>query len=106
MIFGVVQAGPSCPVEPVYHVCRPRPLGHFEVQARSASAGLVASARTQADGHYALHLGPGSYVLVVVTTQVFPRCPRVAVSIGSGGAIHANINCDTGLRQPLGASPA
>jgi hypothetical protein len=99
-IFGVVQAGPSCPVDPVYHACRPRPLGHVEVQARSPSAGLVASARTQADGHYTLHLGPGSYVLAVVTTEPFPKCPHTPVSIGSGAAIRANITCDTGIRQP------
>lgn len=100
VIFGVVQAGPTCPVDPVYHACRPRPLGDVVVQARSPSSVLMASARTRADGHFSLQLGPGSYVLVVVITQLFPRCPRLTVSIGSGTAIRADIKCDTGLRQP------
>jgi hypothetical protein len=108
VIFGVVQAGPVCPVDPVYHACRPRPLGHVEVQARSPGAAVVASARTQTDGHYSLHLGPGSYVLVVVTTQLFPRCPHTLVSTGSGAPVRANINCDTGIRAPgpLATNPA
>jgi hypothetical protein len=84
----------------VYHACRPRPLGDAEVQARSASAAVMASARTGADGHYSLKVGPGSYLLVVVTTGVFPRCPHVQVSAVSGTAIRADITCDTGLRRP------
>jgi hypothetical protein len=108
VIFGVVQASPACSVDRVYHACRPRPLGHVEVQARSPSAGVMASALTEADGHYSLRLGPGSYLLVVVITQVLPRCPHVPVSVGSGAAIRANINCDTGIRRlgPPATNPA
>ena len=108
VIFGVIQASPACPVDRVYHACRPRPLGHVEVQARSPSAGVMASALTQADGHYSLRLGPGSYLLVVVITQVLPRCPHVPVSVGSGASIRTNINCDTGLRLrgPPATNPA
>lgn len=108
VIFGVVQASPACPVDRVYHACRPRPLGDVEVQARSPSAEVMAIALTEADGHYSLRLGPGSYRLSVVITQVFPRCPQVPVSVGSGAAIRANINCDTGLRHlgPPATNPA
>jgi hypothetical protein len=108
VIFGVVQASPACPVDRVYRACRPRPLGHVEVQARSPSAEVMASALTEADGHYSLRLGAGSYLLVVVITQVFPRCPHVPVSVGSGAAIRATINCDTGLRHlgPPATNPA
>jgi hypothetical protein len=108
VIFGVIQASPACSVDRVYHACRPRPLGHVEVQARSPSAGVMASALTEADGHYSLRLGPGSYLLVVVITQVLPRCPHVPVSVGSGAAIRANINCDTGIRRlgPPATNPA
>lgn len=99
-VVGVVLAAPTCPADPVYHACRPRPLGHVEVQARSAGAAVKASTRTGADGHYTLQVGPGSYLLVVVTTGAFPRCPHVRVSAVSGTAIRANITCDTGLRSP------
>ena len=108
VIFGVVQAGPTCPVDRVYHACRPHPLGDVEVQARSPSARVMASARTGTDGHYSLQLRPGSYLLVVVTTQAFPRCPHVPVSVGSGAATRADINCDTGQRHlgPPATNPA
>lgn len=100
VIFGLVQAGPSCPVDRVYHACRPHPLGDIEVQARLPSTMVAASARTETGGHYSLTLAPGRYLLVVMTAQMFPRCPHVLVSVRSGSAIRANINCDTGLRQP------
>ena len=108
VIFGVIQASPACSIDRVYHACRPRPLGHVEVQARSPSAGVMASALTEADGHYSLRLGPGSYLLVVVITQVLPRCPHVPVSVGSGASIRTNINCDTGIRRlgPPATNPA
>jgi hypothetical protein len=100
VIFGVVRVGPTCAGDPVYHACRPHPLSDVEVQARSPSGGVIASARTKSDGHYSLELGPGSYVLVVVTTQVFPECRHVPVSSGSAGAaIRADINCDAGQRH-------
>jgi len=101
VIFGVILAGPTCPVDPVYHACRPHPLGDFEVQARSPSAAVLASAWTEKNGHYVLRVMPGSYVLVVVTTHVFPRCPHIPVSIGSGTTIRADISCDTGIRLPV-----
>lgn len=108
VIFGVVQAAPACPVDPIYHACRPHPLGDVEVQARSPGTRVMASARTETDGRYSLHLRPGSYVLVVVTTQVFPECPHMLVSIGSGAVIHTDITCHTGLRHlgPPATNPA
>jgi len=37
VIFGIVQAGPTCPVESAYHACRPRPLGGAGLRARSGA---------------------------------------------------------------------
>jgi hypothetical protein len=106
VIYGVILARPVCPVDPVYHACRPRPLGGVEVQARSPGAGVagvMASARTGSNGHYSLQLRPGRYLLVAVPPQLLPRCPGVIVSVGSGAAIRADINCGTGLRPLPGA---
>ncbi len=104
VIFGIVQAGPTCPVESARHACRPRPLGDAELRARSARTGLTFSARTSAGGHFFVRLGPGEYVLTVATTAVFPRCPPVGVSVRSGMAVRANITCDTGIRLPARAT--
>ena len=68
LISGVVQASPGCPVERQNHPCEPRLLGDVRVEARSLPAGVTASTRTRADGHYSLRLGQGRYVLVAVTS--------------------------------------
>jgi hypothetical protein len=98
LISGVVEASPGCPVERPSRLCRPRPLGEIRVQARPLPAGVIASTRTRADGHYSLRLGKGRYVLVAVTRQVVPRCPHVLVAVTSRAPVRANINCDSGIR--------
>lgn len=98
LISGVVEARPGCPVERPSRLCKPRPLGDVRVEARSLPAGVTASARTRADGHYSFRLGQGRYVLVAVTRQVLPRCPHVLVSVTSSAPVRANINCDSGIR--------
>lgn len=104
VIFGVIRAGPTCPGDRVYHACRDRRLGNLDVQARSARTGSVSSVRSGADGHFTVRLRPGNYVLTVLTTAIFPRCPRVPVSVRSGVAVRAAITCDTGIRLPAQAA--
>src|SRR5436190_14667662 len=104
VISGVIRAGPTCPIDRVYHACRDRRIGGLDVQARSARTGLVSSARSSTDGHFSVRLSPGNYVLTVLTTAIFPRCPRVPVSVRSGAAVHASITCDTGIRLPAQAA--
>jgi hypothetical protein len=98
LISGVVEARPGCPVQRPSRLCKPRPLGEVRVEARSPTAGVTASTRTRADGHYSLKLGKGRYVLVAVTRQVVPRCPHVLVAVTSPAPVRANINCDSGIR--------
>lgn len=98
LLSGVVEARPGCPVERQGHPCKPRPVGDVRVEARSLHAGATASTRTRADGHYSLRLRRGRYVLVAMTRQIFPRCPDVLVSVTSPAPVHANINCDSGIR--------
>lgn len=98
LLSGVVRASPSCPVERQGHPCKPRPVGNVRVEARSLPAGVTASTRTGADGHYILRLRRGRYVLVAVTGQVFPLCPHVHVFVNSLAPVRADINCDSGIR--------
>lgn len=79
-------------------MCKPRPVGDVRVEARSLAAGVVASTRTRADGHYSFRLGQGRYTLVAVTRQVLPRCPYVQVSVTSAAPVSASIRCDSGIR--------
>jgi hypothetical protein len=98
LISGVVQASPGCPVERPSRLCKPRPLGDVRVEARSLPAGVTASTRTHADGHYSFRLGKGRYVLATVTRQVLPRCPHVLVAVTSPAPVRVNIHCDSGIR--------
>jgi hypothetical protein len=104
VIVGTVQAGPTCPVDSVRHACRPRSLGDVELRARPAGAGLPSTVRTSTGGQFFIRLRPGEYVLAVVTTTIFPRCPQVRVWVRSGKTVRADITCDTGIRLPQAAS--
>jgi hypothetical protein len=92
MIYGVIVVRSACPVDPVYHVCRPHSLGHVEVQARAGTR-VLASAWTGADGRYALRVPPGRYVLVVMTSPGSQRCPSEPVSVGSHARVRADLSC-------------
>lgn len=98
LVSGVVNARPGCPIERPGGMCKPRPVGDVRVEARSLAAGVVASTRTRADGHYSFRLGQGRYTLVAVTRQVLPRCPYVQVSVTSAAPVSASIRCDSGIR--------
>src|SRR5260370_7383083 len=41
VIFGVVRAGPTCPIDRAYHACRPRPLDHAHLPAPPAPTALT-----------------------------------------------------------------
>jgi hypothetical protein len=98
LISGMVRASPACPVERPSPVCKARRVGDVRVEARSVPAGLTATTRTRAGGHYALRLWPGRYVLVAAPGQAFPRCPHVFISVTSPAPVRIDINCDSGIR--------
>jgi len=98
-VFGWVRAEPTCPVERKGHPCPPRPLRAVEIEARSLGGQVVATTQTRADGYYSFQLLPDSYVLVVKTLGVFPRCPHVPVSVRPRMfVVRADVSCDTGIR--------
>lgn len=96
-LFGVVLAGPTCPVETADKPCPPRPVD-AEVYAQDAGGVTIASTRTDADGRYHLSLPPGSYTLVAETDETMSICQPVSVSVPSGAPVQADIGCDTGIR--------
>lgn len=95
-VTGRVLAGPTCPVERVGHPCPPSPVV-AEVQAR-AGEHVVASTRSDADGTYRLELPVGTYTVVAVTQNLFPRCTPRSVTVTSVRTTSADITCDTGIR--------
>jgi len=73
-------------------------VGNVRVEARSLPMRVITSTRTSADGHYFLRLRRGRYVLVTMTGQILPRCPRVLIVVTSLAPVRADINCDSGIR--------
>ncbi|MDQ4504314.1 carboxypeptidase-like regulatory domain-containing protein [Sinomonas sp. ASV322] len=95
--YGYVTAGPTCPVERPDQPCPPRPVS-AAIDARDSNGTTVASTHSDSFGRYTLGLSPGSYVLVVVTSNGWPRCPETRVAVQPGVAVRADISCDTGIR--------
>jgi len=58
----------------------------------------VATTRTDSTGRYSVVLSPGTYTLIVMTANVFPRCPATSVTVAVGAPTRADISCDTGIR--------
>lgn len=95
--YGVVAAGPTCPVQRVDQPCPPEPLS-VQLDAQDSGGHTVARTHTDGAGHYQLPLAPGDYILVVEVSGMFPRCPATAVTVTAGPAQRHDINCDTGIR--------
>jgi hypothetical protein len=96
-VFGVVLAGPTCPVVTPEEPCPPRPVD-AEISAQDGEGAIVATTRTDADGDYTLPLEPGDYTLVADTVGALPFCDPVTVSVPADRSVRADISCDTGIR--------
>jgi hypothetical protein len=96
-VFGVVLAGPTCPVVTPEEPCPPQPVD-AEISARDSEGAIVASTRTDADGDYTLSLVPGDYTLVADTGAALPFCDPVTVSAPVDRSVRADVSCDTGIR--------
>jgi len=94
---GTVSAGPTCPVQRVDSPCPPSLLA-VQVEATDAAGRIVATARSGTDGRYEMALPPGTYVLKVVGTGPFPRCPNPSGAVTQGMLTTVDISCDTGIR--------
>ena len=96
-VYGVVSAGPTCPVERAGQPCPPRPVS-ATVTATNASTGAVAVTHSDSLGRYTLPLPAGTYAVSAATGSALPRCSPTTATVTSGGAARADISCDTGIR--------
>lgn len=96
-MYGLITAGPTCPVERPNQPCPPRPVT-AEVDARTGDGRTAAATHSDGAGRYALTVAPGTYTLVVVTGSTYPRCPNTTVTVQGGTPTRHDISCDTGIR--------
>jgi hypothetical protein len=98
-IQGVVQAGPTCPVERINSPCPPHPLA-ATVVVRDAAGHEVARARSGADGHFSVDVAPGTYTVVGLNigSSMPPRPIPASVTVTSGSYTTITVEYDTGIR--------
>jgi hypothetical protein len=96
-IFGVVRAGPVCPVERAGSPCPPRPWSGT-VRATDAD-GNAFETRTDAEGNYALSVPAGSYTVVALTEAgTLPTGVPSDVVVAEDARTRLDLEVDTGIR--------
>jgi hypothetical protein len=98
-IQGVVQSGPTCPVERINSPCPPRPLA-ATVVVRDAAGHEVARTRSGADGHFRVDVAAGTYTVVGlnINSSMLPRPISTTVTVTAGSYATVNVEYDSGIR--------
>lgn len=96
-VRGVVEAGPTCPVEMEGRPCPPRKVDDATVAAEDRGGRTVATARTDKTGAFRLSVPAGTYDLTAESRSVF-GCDAQRVSVADGRDASVRITCDTGIR--------
>jgi len=94
-VNGIVQAGPTCPVERPESPCPDRPVSDATVTAKH---GRVTRRTTSGpDGSFSLKLAHGAYDVTATSRSVF-GCDTTRVRVTKNSYATATITCDTGIR--------
>ena len=98
-IQGLVQSGPTCPVERINSPCPPRPLA-ATIVVRDAAGHEVARTRSGADGLFKVDVAPGTYTVVglKIGSSMLPRPIPTTARVTSGGYVRINVEYDSGIR--------
>lgn len=98
-VQGVVQSGPSCPVEQINSPCPPRPLA-ATVVVRDANGHEVARTHSGSDGRFKVDVAPGTYTIVGLNigSSMLPRPIPTTVTVTSGSYATVNVEYDSGIR--------
>jgi hypothetical protein len=98
-IQGMVQVGPTCPVERINSPCPPHPLA-ATVVVRDGAGAEVTRFNSGADGRFKVDLQPGTYRLTGLTigSSPLPRPIPISVSVIQGTYTAVNVEYDSGIR--------
>lgn len=98
-IQGVVQVGPTCPVERINAPCPPRPIA-ANVVVRSSQGTEVKRFQSGSDGRFKVDLAPGTYTLVglPIGSSFLPRPIPTSVTVVAGSYTAVNVEYDSGIR--------
>jgi hypothetical protein len=98
-IQGMVQAGPTCPVERINSPCPPRPMA-ATVVVRDAGGAEITRFQSGADGHFKVDLRPATYTLVglPIGSSGLPRPIPTSVVVSAGSYTAVTVQYDSGIR--------
>jgi hypothetical protein len=98
-IQGIVQVGPTCPVERLNSPCPPRPLA-ATIVVRDGNGAEVTRFHSGADGRFKVNLAPGSYALLGLTvgSSFLPRPIPTSVTVTPGTYASVTVQYDSGIR--------
>jgi hypothetical protein len=98
-IQGIVQVGPTCPVERLNSPCPPRPLA-ATIVVRDGNGAEVTRFHSGADGRFKINLTPGSYTLLglAVGSSFLPRPIPTSVTVTQGTYVSVTVQYDSGIR--------
>jgi len=99
LVSGTALAGPTCPVEqlPPDDRCSPRPVNNAVLLFIDQAGRQAAEAVTDADGHFAASLPPGTYTLVAQPVEGLLREPPPETVVVNGPVV-LTVRYDTGIR--------
>ncbi len=99
-LVGDVVAGPACPVAKAGNPCV-APVPNRRVTIETSAGVIAATATTDAQGHFTVHLLPGHYVVhvAIIPGQVgLQQVTPGDVNIVAGQTTSITIELDTGIR--------
>ena len=98
-IQGLVQVGPTCPVQRINSPCPPRPVA-ATVVVRNAQGAEVKRFQSAGDGSFKVDLAPGSYTLVglPIGSSFLPRPIPTTATVAEGRYTTVDVEYDSGIR--------
>ena len=96
-ITGIVEQGPTCPVETLDSPCPPAPAVGATVKVLQEGE-VVASTTTDADGRFELAAPEGSVEVRAESTEGFPSQDVETFTLTAGDDVEAAFTLDTGIR--------
>ena len=96
-VSGIVEQGPTCPLETLASPCPPAPAVGVRVDVRQGGA-VVASTTTDADGRFRLTAPAGLVEVRATSTEGLPSEDVKTFTLQAGDDVEARLLLDTGIR--------
>ena len=96
-ITGIVEQGPTCPVETLDSPCPPAPVVGATVKVLQEGE-VVASTTTDADGRFELAAPEGSVEVRAESAEGLPSQDVETFTLTAGDDVEATFTLDTGIR--------